>query len=62
VSAPAECTLSLESRGQSAILIDRSVAFGSAECDDRQGQIGLDVTAATSVASMVGLILVPRSG
>jgi hypothetical protein len=40
----------------------RSVAFGSAECDDRQGQIGLDVIAATSIASMVDLILVPCCG
>jgi hypothetical protein len=29
----------------------RSVAFGSAECDDRQGQMGLDAVAATGVAS-----------
>jgi hypothetical protein len=36
------------------MLFSRSVAFGSAECDDRQGQIGLDVTAATSVASHGG--------
>jgi len=36
------------------MLSPRSVAFGSAECDDRQGQIGLDVTVATSVASNGG--------
>src|ERR1700734_476773 len=29
----------------------RSVAFGSAECDHRQGQMGLDAAAATGVAS-----------
>jgi hypothetical protein len=29
------------------ILIVRSVAFGSAECVDRQGQVGLDAEAAT---------------
>jgi hypothetical protein len=56
------CTLSLETRRRRDILSPRSVAFGSAECDDRQGQIGLDVTAATSVASKVDLILVPSSG
>jgi hypothetical protein len=36
------------------MLFVRSVAFGSAECDDRQGQIGLDVIAATSIASNGG--------
>jgi hypothetical protein len=47
-------TLSLETRRGLAKLIARSVAFGSAECDDRQGQIGLDVTEATGVASRGG--------
>src|SRR5262249_37135543 len=44
----------LETHQRSAILTARSVAFGSAECDDRQGQIGLGATAATGVASSGG--------
>src|SRR3974390_2371212 len=42
-----EITLSLATLERSALLIFRSVAFGSAECDDRQGQIGLVAEVAT---------------
>jgi len=34
------------------MLFFRSVAFGSAECDDRQGQIDLGVAAATKRCTM----------